>query len=849
MRIALRSQAASRPRAHGRVPRRRATAVGPLEDLEERLLLSYASAENGEPPVVMPAWFGRPNAVAVRALDPDPEPAAEVSVPWGGRTVQARRDEWVVRITAAAVGRYPTVPAAQALFDAAPFPAHIVQGLGLAGTVLVRTPGAPARAVEQWLSTQTAIASFEPNAVLHTRTAPRDPRFGDQWSLNNTGQAGGKAGSDIDAPEAWDLTTGSRSVVVAVIDTGVDYTHPDLKANMWTNPGEVPDNGKDDDGDGFVDDVHGYDFVNDDSDPMDDDGHGTHVAGSIAAAGDNRVGVVGVAWSSSLMALKAIDQDGNLSLAAEIRAIDYVTMMRSRYGVNVRVINNSYGGPGAYPEERDAIARSALAGLLFVAAAGNAGADNDGPDPSYPASYDSENVLSVAATDASDALAGYSNYGRTSVDLAAPGGDGSLQRYAGARDVWFSNRNVLSTYPTALDTHDGSRDGYTYQGGTSMAAPHVTGVAALAWSLVPGASVQAVRDAILSGVDRLGSLADKVATGGRLNARRTLEKLFWETLPGTARQVDVGVKGHAWIISTRPAAGGHLVMSWDGRQWQSASAGAEQVAVAPDGAVWAVQNDGTLLRRDPVRGVWGQPAKTEKARAIDIGSNGSVWILSQTVVNPERPGSEWIYALKVYDGDRFVPFLGAASALGVGPDGAPYAVVAGPTKDEHGNAVPTGSIFHLSWARRVWELVPAPFAATDIDVGPLGQVWAVGTPRSGGPAAVYAKNLDNTWTRVGGVSPSAIAVGPGGPWVVESGGGLARRRGDDAAVGFRTIVTSTPVRGAFTASGSIRETTASPPEPVPLAPAVGFDPRLGVLIDGTVLVRPRATKSPRLLRP
>ena len=190
----------------------------------------------------------------------------------------------------------------------------------------------------------------------------------------------------IDAPDAWNISTGSQSVVVAVIDTGVDYTHPDLAANIWTNPGEIAGNGRDDDGNGFVDDVHGYDFAEHDGDPMDDNGHGTHVAGTIAAVGNNGLGVAGVNWSASIMPLKFLNSQGPGYLSDAIRAINYATMERTRYGVNVRVMNNSWGGGGFSSAMQTAIQAASDAGILFVAAAGNSGTNNDA-SPHYPANY------------------------------------------------------------------------------------------------------------------------------------------------------------------------------------------------------------------------------------------------------------------------------------------------------------------------------------------------------------------------------------------------------------------------------------------------------------------------------
>ena len=248
------------------------------------------------------------------------------------------------------------------------------------------------------------IEYIEPNFIASTQAVPNDPRYNELYGLNNTGQTGGTPDADIDAPEAWDLQTGN-DVVIGVIDTGVDYNHPDINDNVWTNPGETPDNGVDDDGNGFVDDYYGYDFVNEDGDPFDDNFHGTHVSGTIAAEGNNDTGVTGVNWDAQIMAIKFLDSGGFGSYFDAIEAVEYATMM------GVPVTNNSWGGYGFSQGLYDAIAAAGEQGQLFVAAAGNGyGNDNDA-FPFYPASYDLDNIIAVAATNSNDQLAGFSNFG------------------------------------------------------------------------------------------------------------------------------------------------------------------------------------------------------------------------------------------------------------------------------------------------------------------------------------------------------------------------------------------------------------------------------------------------------
>ncbi|OGO01258.1 MAG: hypothetical protein A2Y72_06450 [Chloroflexi bacterium RBG_13_53_26] len=355
-----------------------------------------------------------------------------------------------------------------------------------------------------FLSKDESVEYAEPNYVYRTcDTYPNDPGFDELWGLDNRGQNGGTRDADIDAPGAWDITTGSSDVVVAVIDTGVDYTHEDLAANMWQNPGEIPGNGEDDDLNGHVDDIYGIDTCTyeghiPDSDPMDDEGHGTHCAGTIGAVGDNGIGVVGVNWNVRLMALKFLDSTGYGNTTDAVAAIEYIIDMKENHGVKVKVISNSWGGLGYNQSLYNEIAAAGAADILFVAAAGNSGTDND-VSPFYPASHDLDCIIAVAATDHNDNLADEvfwaSNYGVTSVDLGAPGVD------------------ILSTTPG---------DNYDSWSGTSMATPHVSGVAALVLATNPDYHCSDVKTTILDTVDPISGLAHKVLTGGRLNAKNFL---------------------------------------------------------------------------------------------------------------------------------------------------------------------------------------------------------------------------------------------------------------------------------------------------------------------------------------
>jgi thermitase len=322
---------------------------------------------------------------------------------------------------------------------------------------------------------------------------PNDPDFDQQWALNNTGQDGGKSGADISSLEAWKKTRGSEDVVVAVLDSGVDYEHIDLRTNIWARPDSVP--AYYDDELGEFNDEYGYNGTDPMSDPMDDNGHGTHCAGIIGAEGDNDEGIAGINWNVQIMPLKFLGRGGFGTTADAIKAINYA-IDRKKAGVNLRVINARWGSTQNSKALEDAIRAAGDAGILFVAAAGNNGTDND-KRAHYPSNYDLPNVISVAATDRTDALTSFSNFGVKTVHIAAPGRD--------IESTWLGNA-------------------YRDASGTSMAAPQVAGVAALVLSAEPNLTVAQLRDRILKSVDKLPNLAGKVSSGGRLNAAKALER-------------------------------------------------------------------------------------------------------------------------------------------------------------------------------------------------------------------------------------------------------------------------------------------------------------------------------------
>jgi subtilisin family serine protease len=413
-------------------------------------------------------------------------------------------------------------------------------------TVVQLAPGQTVQEAMRAFNQADGVIYAEPNyEYKYTATIPNDPRFTQLWGLHNTGQlhpvwggppAVGTPDADIDAPEAWDIRTNASSIIVAVIDTGVDYTHPDLAANMWVNPVEQPGDkngdgrpgiaGVDDDGDGlidedsagrqpgqpgytndlvndddengYIDDIYGYDFVNGDGDPMDDMFHGTHCAGTIGAIGNNNIGVAGVCWGVRIMALKFLDAGGSGWTDDAIEAIEYAI------DNGAKVLSNSWGSYGYSVALKDVIDAAGEAGVLFVAAAGNNALDND-LFPSYPASYNCPNIISVMATDHDDNRAVFSNYGAGTVDIGAPGQD------------------ITSTFPTTATEAmqlSGLHTNYETISGTSMACPHVSGAVALLWSAAPGLTHIQVKCRLLEWTDR--KLPGLCVSGGRLNIYNAL---------------------------------------------------------------------------------------------------------------------------------------------------------------------------------------------------------------------------------------------------------------------------------------------------------------------------------------
>lgn len=422
----------------------------------------------------------------------------------------------------------------------------VIKSYGLvSGLSLIKLPeGISVLISVEKISASPAVLYAQPNYIYRTAAIPNDEFFSEQWALHNTGQTGGTVDADIDAPEAWDIHTGSSDIVVGVVDTGIDYNHPDLGANLWVNEPELNGlEGVDDDGNGYIDDIYGWNSVAGNGDPMDDNFHGTHCAGIVGAVGNNGMGVAGVCWNVKIMALKFLDWTGSGSTADAVECFEYAQAN------GAKILSNSWGGYYEDPALHDAISILRDAGILFVAAAGNESIDNDGGFSLYPASYDLDNIISVMATDHDDQMASFSNYGATTVDIGAPGVD------------------ILSTFPT-YETNDMNLFGFdTYYetiGGTSMSTPFVAGAAALGWSFLPELDYDAVRDAILYSADPLASLNGRCVTGGRLNLQSMLLSLNTQVLNKDTGLIYRGIQAAIDAVET---LSGHTLIADKGPEF------------------------------------------------------------------------------------------------------------------------------------------------------------------------------------------------------------------------------------------------------------------------------------------
>jgi subtilisin family serine protease len=429
------------------------------------------------------------------------------------------------------------------------------------------------------LSKDPAVIAVQPNYYYRIQATPNDPLWGSTGLYGMT---------KISAPQAWDINTGTHDVVVANIDTGTRLPHEDLAANLWANPGEIAANGIDDDGNGFIDDANGWDFRFDDNDPTDQHGHGTHTAGTIGAAGNNLLGLTGVNWNVRLMTIKIYSASGTDTTSAMlVNAYNYVRLMKER-GVNIRVTNNSYGGCqeacGYDQATKDAIDALGDAGILNVFAAGNNNRNTDSL-PFYPGSYDSPSILNVANSNQTDTRAGTSNYGVTTVDIAAPG--------TGILSTTFATNSSYGT-----------------MSGTSMASPHAAGAAALLAAQHPQLSPASLKATLMNTVDPLAAWTTLVKTGGRLNVFNALQNPTVCSFTPTVSEINAPTKGGTFEIAVNTAANCDYSVArganWVAIEGPSVRSGASTVVIR-------VRVNNTI-ERETVLNIGGNPVTVRQNR-------------------------------------------------------------------------------------------------------------------------------------------------------------------------------------------------------------------------------------------
>lgn len=613
----------------------------------------------------------------------------------------------------------------------------------------------------------------EPDYIVQINLAPTDDAFvdGRLWGLENTGQDDGTPRVDIDAGPAWEITTGDTNVIVAIVDTGIRYTHQDLAAQMWHNPGEIPGNGIDDDADGLVDDVYGMDAINDSGDPADQNGHGSHVAGTIGAQANGGGPHVGVAWHVQLMACRFLSAQGGGTMSDAIKCISFAI----RKGA--RVISASWGSKGRSEALQDSIAQARAAGILFVAAAGNDGVNTD-VTPYYPCGYDLDNVVSVAALDRTGSLAGFSNYGQNSVDLAAPG---------------------VSIFSCIKDADDA----YRYLDGTSMATPHVSGAAALLFAQYPQATYAEVKERLLRGAVPMSSHYQRSQTSGRLNAHHALALQF--SGPPVLLEPPVSVSAplgesaafgvvadgapplsYQWSFNGEALSGAtNAVLGFE--EIGEANAGAYTVSVSNrEGTRQSAEATLTLLPALPITTFagalglaghadgTGRAARFTKPLGVAADASGNLYVadLGNHVIRKLTPGrvvttfagSPGVSGSA--DGSGGAAQFNQPAGVAVGADGTVYVA-------DYGNSTirkitPGGLVTTLAGAAQITGDADGPAASARFKLPRGVAVGADGT--------VYVADSDNHTIRkitaAGGVSTLAGAAGQ--PGSVDGPGSLAR---------------------------------------------------------------------------
>jgi subtilisin family serine protease len=565
------------------------------------------------------------------------------------------------------------------------------------------------------------------NYLMTTQVVPNDPLFGSTWGMNNTTSQL----NDIDAPQAWDIYTGDPNYRVAVIDTGIDFNHPDLQGNIWVNPGEIANDGIDNDGNGYIDDVRGWNFVTNTNNPQDGNGHGTHVSGTIAAKGNNGIGVAGVAWNAKIVPLKFLSDTGSGTTANAIKAIDYCTAN------GIKLSNNSWGGGLFDSLLLQAITNAGAADHLFIGAAGNSALNID-VSLSYPASYNLSNMVNVASTTNTGALSTFSNFGVATVQVAAPGS------------------SIFSTWPVAL-TVLGQPNGYNSISGTSMAAPHVTGLAALLRGKMPSWTATQVRSAILGSTKRLSNLAGKISREGIISAYNALLATNVEAIPPTVNAVRTPAAANAagWnnanvtvAITGTDNVGGSGVRdikyTINAGTTITAAGSTTNVVRSTDGiatlAYWATDNSGNV-----------SPAGSMTVR---VDKTAPVTTLTAT------PGATST-SVVVSGTDATSGLAGTFYSV----DGAPAAAYSGPITLDNGVHTVTAYSTDIAGNTEAVKTLSLPLGSlSTVSVNPVsvnGGTAATGTVTLGSPAPAGGVVVTLTSSSAAAVVPASVTVAAG----------------------------------------------------------------------------------------
>lgn len=595
------------------------------------------------------------------------------------------------------------------------------------GLALIHVAGGDPVAALAVVGADPAVLRAGLNYIVSTQVIPNDPLFGSTWGMNNTASQL----NDIDAPQAWDIYTGDPNYRVSVIDTGIDFNHPDLQGNIWVNPGEIANDGIDNDGNGYIDDVSGWDFANGDNNPQDGNGHGTHVSGTIAAKGNNGIGVAGVAWNAKIVPLKFLSDTGSGTTANAIKAIDYCTSN------GIKLSNNSWGGGLFDSLLQQAIVNAGAVDHLFIAAAGNSAVNID-VSLSYPASYNLSNMVNVASTANSGILSSFSNYGVATVQVAAPGS------------------NIFSTWPVAL-TVLGQPNGYNSISGTSMATPHVTGLAALLRGKMPSWTATQVRSAILGSTKPLTALAGKVGREGIISAFNALAATNIESIPPRVNAVRTPATANAagWnnanvtvAITGTDNVGGSGVRdvkyTINGGVTLTSAGATANVVTSTDGiatlAYWATDNSGNV---SPVGSMTVRVDKTAPVTTITAtpGVTSTSVAISGTDATSGVSGT--FYSV----------------------DGAPAAAYSGPITLDNGIHTVTAYSTDIAGNTEAVKTLSLPLGSlSTISVNPVsvnGGTAATGTVTLGSPAPAGGVVVTLTSSSVAAVVPASVTLAAG----------------------------------------------------------------------------------------